>query len=957
MDYSNYLIPQVGTWVTTPNINEPGVVTNLIHDGYEVRLGIQWLRSKKQGTLLPAEVECGFPLGIEVQDVPLSHTRPSLGEGLVREKRKIGGRDQVLVEFPEEGRLHWIPFQNLKHIKGIQQRFELGQTGATGNAERFRLRSLAYAIQMWHENTGSLSRLDIDPLPHQIHLVHHILASGNLNWLIADDVGLGKTIEIGMLLSALLRRGTFRRILLVTPAGLVNQWKEELHHKFNLSDFQIYGDDFQVHDPRHWKLYDFVIGSMDRFKSDSHLINLMQAGTWDLVVFDEAHRLSRAQVGMKYSSSDRYRLAATLRKKTDSLLLLSATPHQGKQDKFQALLELLRPEFRKQIQTLALNPEVLGRMVIRNDKKNVTDAEGNFIFCGKTTLATQVTLGPEEVKFDQKLQEYIRMGYAAGGRKGGHTGRAIGFVMSIYRKLAASSIAAIEHALTRRLHKLRREHQNNRMLMPVVPKEADERYVGEWEELVETESAPFFEGEISLLEELIGSASRLVAVDGKIGCFMRDLLPTVLKNNSQEKILIFTEYRATQEHLAEVLRQSFGDSVVALLHGGLKHQEREDAIAKFEEEGQFLISTEAGGEGINLHHACNIMVNYDLPWNPMRLVQRVGRLYRYGQKKKVVVINLNVPNSIDNDILTILYQRLYQVVHDMASLSEEFRPGIEDEILGQMAEVLDLEDILHRAGQETVQRSQENIDLALERAREAVEKQRELLAYAAGYDPDEIKGELKITLDHVGAFVGGMMKHLGVEVVETTHKDGVMRIKLPEPLIEDLGMRGQYMRITLDRTIAARRKDIHMMDLESPLLQYMMAAAKDYQFDGRVAKIQGLDGEAVVASMLRWQNDQGSRMRQEFAIQLINKSGLSLRNPESFLMWLLRPAQDGGNAIPLEKGRELFASAMQALDGRLKEISNTDLHPENLQPVSAAWCNTGSLILREKRDQALKSQR
>jgi len=939
MDYSSYLIPQIGTWVTRPDKNEPGVVTKLIHNEQEVRLGIQWLRSKKYDTLLPSEVECGFPLGIEVQDVPLSRTRPPLGEGLVREKRKIGGRDQVLVEFPEEGRLHWIPYQNLKHIKGIQQRFELGQTGDPGNAERFRLRSLAYAIQMWHENTGSLSRLDIDPLPHQIHLVHHILASGNLNWLIADDVGLGKTIEIGMLLSALLRRGTFRRILIVTPAGLVNQWKEELHHKFNLGDFQIYGDDFQVHDPRHWKLYDFVIGSVDRFKSDAHLVNLMQAGTWDLVVFDEAHRLSRAQVGMRYNSSDRYRLAATLRKKTDSLLLLSATPHQGKQDKFQAILELLRPEFKKQIQTLAMNPEVLGRMVIRNDKKNVTDADGNFIFCGKTTLATKVTLGAEEVQFDKKLQEYIRMGYAAGGRKGGHTGRAIGFVMSIYRKLAASSIAAIEHALGRRLLKLRREHQNNDVQLPITREEADERYLGEWEEQVETESTPFFEGEIFLLEELLGLAVRLVAVDGKIGCFMKDLLPSVLKNNSREKVLIFTEYRATQEHLAKVLRQRFGDSAVDLLHGSLKHKDREEAIAKFEEEGQFLISTEAGGEGINLQHACNIMINYDLPWNPMRLVQRVGRLYRYGQNKRVVVINLHVPGSIDNDILTILYQRLYQVVHDMASLGEEFRPGIEDDILGQMAEVLDLEDILYRAGQETMQRTQENIDLALERAKASVEKQRELLAFAAGYDPDETKGELKITLEHVGAFIAGMMKHLGIEVLETTHKDGVMRIKLPDPLIEDLGIRGQQMRITLDRTIAVRRKDIHMMDLDSPLLRHMLATAKDYQYDGRVAKVQELDAEAVVAAMLRWQNDQGTRMRQEFMVQLVHEDGSTSSNPENFLMWLMRPAQDRGNASAPDRGRELFTSAMQALDKRLAAVSNTDLHPENRQPVSAAWCS------------------
>jgi len=937
MDYLGHLIPQVGTWVTTAGRKEPGVVTNLLLDGREVRLGVQWLKSKDYENLLPSQVECGFPLGIEVQDVPLSRTRPPLGEGVVREKRKIGNRDQVLVEFPESGRLHWIPFQNLKSIKGIQQRFELGQTGAAGNAERFRLRSLAYAIQMWHENTGSLSRLDIDPLPHQIHLVHHILASGNLNWLVADDVGLGKTIEVGMLLSALLRRGTFRRILLITPAGLVNQWKEELHHKFNLSDFQVYGEDFQIYDPRHWKMYDFVIGSVDRFKTESHFVSLMQAGAWDLVVFDEAHRLSRIQAGMTYKSSDRFRLAAALRNKTDSLLLLSATPHQGKQDKFQAILELIRPQLKKQIQALALNPEVLGQMVIRNDKANVTDADGNFIFQGKTTIATEVRLRAEEEQFDRKLQEYIRKGYSASSFEGGHAGRAIGFVMSIYRKLAASSIAAIECALARRLRKLRQEQQNA-VQLPALAEDADERYLGEWEEQVDSDSIEFFAGEIPLLEELLDRARQLVTDDGKLRCFMRELLPTVLKNAPQEKVVVFTEYRATQEHLAQELRRNFGNMAVTLLHGSLKHAEREDAIAHFEEECQFLISTEAGGEGINLHRACNIMVNYDLPWNPMRLVQRVGRLYRYGQKKKVIVLNLHVPNSIDGDILATLYQRLDQIVNDMASISDEFRPGLEDEILGQMAEALELEDILQRAGQEPTQRTQECIDSALERARVAVEIQRELLTYAAGYDPEETKGELKITLDHVGAFVAGMMKHLEIEIVERTHNGAAMRIKLPERVMDDIGLRGQHLRITLDRAIAARRKDIHMLDLESPLLRYMLDAAKDYKYDGRVAKIQGLDAHVVVTAMLRWQNDQGVRMRQEFMAQLVHQDGTSSSNPESFVKWLLRPAQDGENVGTFDKGRELFASATRAFNKRLAEVSNTDLHPENRQPVSAAWC-------------------
>jgi len=225
-----------------------------------------------------------------------------------------------------------------------------------------------------------------------------------------------------MLLAALKQRGTFRRILLVIPAGLTRQWQDELRQKFGMDDFQIYGHDFFIHDPRQWKFYDHVIGSIDRFKADDHKDLLLTAGPWDLIVFDEAYRLSRRQWGRKLDASDRFRLAAELRNVTDSLLLLTATPHQGMQDKFQALLELLRPELRDEINRLSLNPSILKDIVIRNNKADVTDAEGNFIFKGKTTHAIPVAISEDARSFDRALQAYLRRGYAASrelGRQGG----------------------------------------------------------------------------------------------------------------------------------------------------------------------------------------------------------------------------------------------------------------------------------------------------------------------------------------------------------------------------------------------------------------------------------------------------------------------------------------------------------------------------------------------------------
>ena len=690
------LVPIRGCCVRLRGENSIGQVTRVALNGPDApSVLIQWTDRKQPQWLDAHRLISGFKRGMDVQDVPRSRVRRSLGAGKVLSAREIGREYQVLVDFPQTGKQVWLPFQNLKRIAGPENRFVTGKFSEPGDAERFRLRNLARAIEMWNENTGSLSHLDIDPLPHQIHLVHHILASGNLNWLIADDVGLGKTIEVGMLLSALNQRGLYKRILVVTPAGLVKQWQDELYYKFHFDDFRIYGRDFEVHEAYQWKLYDRVIASMDRLKQENHLESVLQAEPWDLVIFDEAHRLSRRQWGQKFEAADRFKLAATLRENTDSLLLLSATPHQGMQDKFQALLELLRPELLPEIQTLALNPEILRDMVFRNRKSSVTDANGEFIFKSKVSKVIDIPQTTEEEAFDRALRKYLREGYAAGKRRG-RTGIAIGFVMTIYRKLAASSISAIHKALERRLKRLLTEHMEQ-AASPDDYVEADERFLGEWEEQFESAEDEFFEGEIIMLRALIAQAASLLLADGKITHFVDHVISEILAANADEKVLIFTEYRATQDYLAKTLKTHFGEDTVNFIHGSLDQQERAAEIAAFEDRGQFLLSTEAGGEGINLQRRCHVMVNFDLPWNPMRLVQRVGRLYRYGQKENVVVFNVHSPQTIDAEIINVMYARIQQVVQDMANVGTEFRVGLEDEILGEVADLMDIESILEDA--------------------------------------------------------------------------------------------------------------------------------------------------------------------------------------------------------------------------------------------------------------------
>ena len=248
------LLPVKNCWVKKISSSGEevfGRVVDSVDRGDDVLVTVRWQKTGQVSSESLVNLRSGLKPQMEVQDLPNSRVRSSLGEGIIQRVRTIGGKDQALVDFLQLGSQAWLPYENLRQIKGARHRFVLGDTGPEDSAERFRLKSLAHALEMWNENTGSLSNLEIDPLPHQIHLVHHILASGHLNWLIADDVGLGKTIETGMLLAALKQRGHLKRVLLITPAGLTKQWQEELNHKFKMGEFQIYGEDFMINEPRH----------------------------------------------------------------------------------------------------------------------------------------------------------------------------------------------------------------------------------------------------------------------------------------------------------------------------------------------------------------------------------------------------------------------------------------------------------------------------------------------------------------------------------------------------------------------------------------------------------------------------------------------------------------------------------------------------------------------------------
>ena len=572
------MVPCDGCFVARDSHNELGIVVAHSISGQTVNVQVQWGSVGTTTWHDLSELHSGFRRGHVVQDQPMSNTRKPLGTGAVRAIRHIADRDQVLVQFHQTGESRWLPYERLIRLRDASIKYARAESQGADSAERFRLKALAYALDSWNHVTGALDRHDVDPLPHQIDLVHRIMTSDQTNWLIADDVGLGKTIEVGLLLAAMKRRRQARRVLVVCPAGVVKQWQEEMRYKFN-EDFLIYGDDFRVSQASHWSMYDKVIVSIDRAKNINHSSVFQDSGYWDIIVFDEAHHLSKIE---HQAVTQRYHLAELLRSLTDAFVFLTGTPHQGNSAQFINLLFLLRPDLRHRFEEVFTDPSVVAEVVLRNRKSLATDASGQFLFRGQDTHLVEVPLSDHARAFNEKLYDYLRNGYDASA-SGGTTGRAIGFVMTTYRKLASSSIASIEKALLRRLARLQGNAPANPTGLPDFSEFEEAFREGldardDLDDLADEMSgaSPFFSGEQRQIIALLNAARQVKDCDLKLEEFVSSIAMPLYEQG--QRLLIFTEYRATQEYIVEALSRRLLNSKVCQLHGSMSLAEKRHNI-------------------------------------------------------------------------------------------------------------------------------------------------------------------------------------------------------------------------------------------------------------------------------------------------------------------------------------------------------------------------------------------
>ena len=943
------LVPVKGCWVSHPKRDGIlGIVVDVRSQGGGVEVNVRWGSEGTSEWHPVDELRSGFRNGHIVQDNPRSNTRKTLGTGTVLSNRRIAGRDMALAQLHGTGESRWLPYENLIRIKDAALKYANAEAPEPDSGERFRLKALAYALDSWNQVTGALDRLDVDPLPHQIDLVHRIMSSDQSNWLIADDVGLGKTIEVGLLLAAMKRRRRARRVLVVCPAGVARQWQDEMRYKFN-EDFRIYGLDFQINQPSHWATYDKAIVSIDRAKSDTHKPIFTDSGEWDVIVFDEAHHLSKIE---NQSVTQRYQLADALKSMTDSFIFLTGTPHQGRTSQFVHLLLLLRPDLGERFSKLYSDSSVVAEVILRNRKSLVTDANGEFIFKGQTANKVEVPLSDSARAFDSQLQAYLRQGYAAADA-GGTTGRAIGFVMTTYRKLASSSIAAIERSLERRLARLRGEYANassseNSPSLAEMEEAFEEGLdsIDNLEEVSDSIAAsnvgvnPFFEQEQGQIVELLASAKRVKRDDRKLESFLSEIVEPVRKEG--ERLLIFSEYRGTQDYIVEALKASYPQSRVAQINGSMSLQQKRDNIDAFNETAHFMVSTEAGGEGINLQDNCHILVNYDLPWNPNRLVQRAGRLYRYGQKERVVVFNLAARDGFDNTTISTMLDRIETIAQNMAGVSEDYSERLETEIIGDILERVDTAAILAANRDMDIERTEREIDGAIERAQEARRLQENLFAHVEGYDPQAATALYTFGQEDVLSFLEGILPLRGIKIRSRFHNGRTLEIELPED------MRGRYSefrtraiieRITVDRQLAVRRNDLVPMDFASPFFRDLVEFAKSPEFKGEYANIIGPRSGALALYKIRWQNDQGVP-RWDALVPIFLEEGLAraATNPGFFGSILRGQAVNANREVSAPPGvrsgvlKRMKARAESELARRCSEFR----HPNDVVLLAAA---------------------
>lgn len=553
------------------------------------------------------------------------------------------------------------------------------------DGEQMRLASEAYRISLAHlfDPYLAVHTSSVEPLPHQISAVYQeMLPKLPLRYVLADDPGAGKTIMTGLFIKELIARGDLKRCLIVSPGSLVEQWQDELFSKFHLT-FQILTND-RMESAVTGNVFnevDFCICRLDKLARNEQLQEKLKVSEWDLIVCDEAHKMSATIWGGEVKYTKRFQLGKLLSNITKNFLLLTATPHNGKDEDFHLFLSLVDPDRFEGIHNTSEQTIDVSDVMRRLTKEELLKFDGTPLFPERIAYTVNYSLSPQEAQLYQAVTDYVQEEFNRADNLNNERKTTVGFALTILQRRLASSPEAIYQSLRRR-----RERLEHRLAEEKMGKRAadytdaaydidddddltpDEQEAVE-EKVVDHASAAAtiaeLEIEIKTLKRLEKMANdvRVSGVDRKwdeLSSLLQDNQAMYGEDNQREKLIIFTEHKDTLNYLAGKIRALLGDDeAVVTIHGGMLRDERRKTEQLFKQDVgvRILIATDAAGEGINLQRA-HLMINYDLPWNPNRLEQRFGRIHRIGQTEVCHLWNLVANETREGYVFQRLFLKL-----------------------------------------------------------------------------------------------------------------------------------------------------------------------------------------------------------------------------------------------------------------------------------------------------------
>ena len=607
----------------------------------------------------------------------------------------------------------------------IEQNARVWSLDADGSHLRLVIEAIRIKLAHLFDPYLAVHTSRVDPLPHQITAVYEeMLPRQPLRFLLADDPGAGKTIMAGLLIKELIARSDLERCLVVAPGNLVEQWRDELEEKFALK-FKILMSKGKAEHSRLGNVFNdhnLLIARLDMLaRNESLKEKLMTSAEWDLIVCDEAHRMKASVYGQKIEQTKRYDIGRKLGQMCRHFLLMTATPHNGKEEEFQLFLALLdRDRFGGRLRDGV--PNVKNADIMRRlTKEELRTLDGRLLFPERRAHTVTYKLSSEEMALYTEVTEYVRTEMNRVQRLASEDGKKknnIGFALQILQRRLASSPAAIYKSLQRRREKLQGElvdaklepksgdaYAFNSSLLEIEDtlENIDELSQGEVEELegrvsiLATSAATIreLEKEIQTLEHLESRALEVLQSDEdakwrQLGQILDNDLMTDGEGN-RRKLIIFTEARDTLDYLYDKIRNRLGRSeAVAFIHGGVTSEERANTVERFmqNQDLHVLIANDAAGEGVNLQRG-HLMVNYDLPWNPNRIEQRFGRIHRIGQTEVCHLWNLVAAETREGEVYARLLEKLEAAREDLG--------GRVYDVLGKLFEGTMLRDLLLEA--------------------------------------------------------------------------------------------------------------------------------------------------------------------------------------------------------------------------------------------------------------------